>query len=220
VEVIRTFIDYFLHLDKHLNELIADYGKTSYLILFMIIFGETGLVVTPFLPGDSLLFAAGALAASGGVLQMGILFPVLLVAAIVGDLVNYHIGFFLGHKIPFKKDAKILKKDYLDKTHRFYEKYGGKTIVLARFVPIIRTFAPFVAGLGKMGYFKFAIFNVTGGLAWISMFLFGGYYFGNIPVVKHNFTLVIIAIIIISILPGVYEYLKARQENNKKNNIS
>jgi membrane-associated protein len=172
-------------------------------------------VVTPILPGDSLLFAAGALAATGNVLKVGWLFPLIAAAAILGDLVNYHVGYFLGPKIFFKEKGRFLKKEYLDRTHRFYEKYGGKTIIIARFVPIVRTFAPFVAGIGKMGYLRFAAYNVTGGVAWVACFIFGGYYFGNIPIVKRNFTLVILAIIVISVMPGVIEYWRQRRESRK-----
>jgi membrane-associated protein len=216
VEIIKFFIDFILHLDVHLNELIQHYGTLTYLILFAIIFCETGLVVTPILPGDSLLFAAGALAATGHVLHVPWLIILLSAAAVLGDLVNYHVGYFLGPKIFFKENARFLKKKYLDKTHRFYEKYGGKTIIIARFVPIVRTFAPFVAGIGKMGYFRFAVYNVTGGVCWILCFILGGYYFGNLPIVKKNFTLVILAIIIISVMPGVIEYWKHRRESRKE----
>lgn len=216
MEWIQFLIDFILHLDVHLNEIIAQYGILTYFILFLIIFAETGLVVTPFLPGDSLLFAAGALAASGNVLNIGWLVPLLFVAAVLGDFTNYHIGFFFGSKIFFDDKARFLKKDYLDRTHRFFEKYGNKTIVLARFVPIVRTFAPFVAGIGKMGYFRFALYNITGGALWIVIFLLGGYFFGNVPVVKNNFTLVILAIIFISILPGLYEFYQAKKRNHAR----
>jgi membrane-associated protein len=220
MDIIKFFIDFVLHLDVHLNELIASYGTVTYFILFIIVFCETGLVVTPLLPGDSLLFAAGALAATGDVLNPVWLFLILGIAAVLGDLVNYHIGYFLGPKVFFKEDARFLKKEYLDKTHRFYERYGGKTIIIARFVPIVRTFAPFVAGIGKMGYFKFAIYNITGGLAWVASFIFGGYFFGNIPIVKNNFTLVIIMIIIISMLPGFIEYFNQKRASKQKTEAS
>jgi membrane-associated protein len=203
VELIRDLIELFLHLDKHLNVVIQTYGVWTYLLLFIVIFCETGLVVTPILPGDSLLFAAGTFAALGS-LNIGLLFVLLAAAAIGGDTVNYWIGHFVGPNVPF------MNKEYLDRTHRFYEKHGGKTIVLARFIPIIRTFAPFVAGIGKMTYWRFISYNVIGGLAWIALFTFGGYYFGNIPFVKRNFSLVIVAIIFISLLPMVIEFLSQR----------
>jgi membrane-associated protein len=216
----HQIIDLFLHLDKHLAELISSYGMWTYAILFAIIFCETGLVVTPFLPGDSLLFAAGALAGTtatetgGGVLNPHYLFLLLAFAAIIGDTVNYHLGKILGDKI-FKEKARFLKKDYLDRTHRFYEKHGGKTIILARFVPIVRTFAPFVAGVGKMTYAKFISYNIIGGIVWVAAFVYGGYFFGQHPLVKKNFTLVVIAIILISVAPMVYEYLKVRAEKKR-----
>ena len=207
---VRWFFDFFMHLDVHLNEIIGQYGLWTYLILTLIIFCETGLVVTPILPGDSLLFAAGALAASeNSPLKVYWLLIILGAAAVAGDTVNYWIGHLVGPKV-FQQDSRVFKKEYLLRTHKFYEKYGGKTIIIARFIPIIRTFAPFVAGIGDMTYLKFISYNIVGGLAWICAFTLGGYYFGNIPVVKHNFTLVIIAIILISVMPGVIEYLRAR----------
>lgn len=210
MELIQTFIDLFLHLDQHLTWVFENYGLWTYLILFLIIFCETGLVVTPFLPGDSLLFGVGALAA-GSSLNVGWLFILLSIAAIVGDAVNYWIGYKIGSKLLQREDSRFIKKEYIDRTHRFYEKYGGKTIIFARFVPIIRTFAPFVAGIGRMSYWHFAVYNVVGGLVWISAFLYAGYFFGNIPVVKKNFTLVILGIIVVSILPGVIELVRARR---------
>lgn len=210
MELIKTFIDLFLHLDQHLTWVFENYGLWTYLILFLIIFCETGLVVTPFLPGDSLLFGVGALAA-GTSLNVGWLFILLSIAAILGDAVNYWIGYKIGSKLLQKEDSRFLKKEYIDRTHRFYEKYGGKTIIFARFVPIIRTFAPFVAGIGRMSYWQFAAYNVVGGLVWISSFLYAGYFFGNIPAVKENFTLVILGIIVVSILPGVIEVVRARR---------
>ncbi|MBI3583754.1 MAG: DedA family protein [Nitrospinae bacterium] len=209
MKMVTDFIDLFLHLDKHLNLLTQNYGIWIYLILFLIVFCETGLVVTPLLPGDSLLFAAGSLAAMNS-LKIELIFLLLSVAAILGDTVNYWIGQFVGVKA-FHTTGRFLNKEYLDRTHKFYEKYGGKTIIFARFVPIIRTFAPFVAGIGTMSYKRFIVYNVSGAVAWIAIFAFGGYYFGNIPAVKKNFTLVIIAIIIISILPGVFEYIRHRR---------
>lgn len=209
MDLIRQFIDYFLHLDVHLTELIRDYGGWTYGILFAIIFCETGLVVTPFLPGDSLLFATGALAA-GGAMNVGFLWVLLVVAAILGDSVNYAIGKAVGTRV-FKPDARVLKTEYLRRTEEFYAKYGGKTIIIARFIPIVRTYAPFVAGACAMNYAKFITYNIIGGVVWITGFLFAGYFFGNIPAVKDNFGLVIIVIIVLSVLPGVFEYFKSRR---------
>ncbi len=204
-------LDYFRHLDVHLGALITQYGPWAYGILFAIIFCETGLVVTPFLPGDSLLFAAGALAANP---EMGfnilVLWSVLMVAAILGDTVNYWIGQAVGTRV-FKDDARILKTAYLVKTQEFFAKYGGKTIILARFMPIVRTYAPFVAGASRMDYPKFLLFNVIGALLWVSSMLFAGYFFGAVPFVKRNFEVVVVAIVILSVLPGVYEYIKHRR---------
>jgi len=207
MELIADFVDVLMHLDRHLQAIIHTYGVWTYGILFLIIFCETGLVVTPILPGDSLLFAAGAIAA-GGSLDVAWLFGILSVAAVAGDTVNYQIGLFLGPKALHKENARVLKKEYLDRTHRFYERYGGKTIVIARFVPIVRTFAPFLAGVGKMSYWRFAQYNVVGGLVWIATFVFGGYYFGSIPIVQRNFTLVILAIIVISVIPVAIEFVR------------
>ena len=215
MELVTTFIDLFMHLDKHLGGIIQQYGVWTYLLLFLVIFCETGLVVTPLLPGDSLLFAAGTFAALGS-LKVEWLYILLSVAAIGGDTVNYWIGHYVGPKVFAKEDVRFLNKEYLDRTHRFYEKHGGKTIVLARFIPIIRTFAPFVAGIGRMTYGHFITYNVFGGLAWIAIFLFGGYYFGNIPVVRNNFTLVILAIIFISVLPAVIEFLNQRYRSSRE----
>ena len=209
MQLIREFIDYFLHLDVHLTELIRDYGGWTYGILFAIIFCETGLVVTPFLPGDSLLFATGALAA-GGAMNVFVLWVLLCVAAVVGDSVNYSIGKAVGLRV-FKPDARVLKTEYLLRTEEFYAKYGGKTIIIARFIPIVRTYAPFVAGASRMDYGRFITYNVIGGVVWITAFLFAGYFFGNIPAVKDNFGFVIVVIILLSVLPGVYEYYKSRR---------
>ena len=209
MDIIKTFLDILLHLDKHLDLIIRSYGTLTYLILFLIIFCETGLVVAPILPGDSLLFAAGTFAALGS-LDVTSLIVALCIAAVVGDTVNYWIGHLLGPKVFTRESSRLLNRDYLDRTHQFYEKYGGKTIIIARFVPIIRTFAPFVAGIGSMTYMHFIIYNIAGGVLWILMFVLGGYFFGNIPLVKGNFTIVIGAIIIISIMPGVIEYLRQR----------
>jgi len=211
MKLLTNFIDFILHLDKYLSVIIQNYGAFTYLLLFLIVFAETGLVITPFLPGDSLLFAAGTFAAIGS-LNVWILFAILALAAILGDTINYSIGKYLGSKA-FKKYPKIFRKQYLDKTHNFYEKHGNKTIVLARFVPIVRTFAPFVAGVGKMKYLNFLLYNIVGGLVWVALFVFGGYYFGNIQVVKNNFSLVIIVIIILSFMPIVWEWWKYKRSN-------
>jgi len=209
MELITWLLDFFIHLDKHLHLIIQQYGFWTYLILFLIIFCETGLVVTPILPGDSLLFAAGAFAA-GGSLHPEWLFLLLSLAAVAGDTVNYAIGAFVGPKVFSQEKSRFFKKEYLDRTHHFYEKYGMKTIILARFVPIVRTFAPFVAGIGRMTYWRFLSYNIVGGIAWIAIFVYGGYFFGNLPFVSQNFTLIILAIIILSILPGVIEILHQR----------
>jgi membrane-associated protein len=202
-------MDLLLHVDRHLDELIRQYGAWSYLVLFVVIFCETGLLVTPFLPGDSLLFAAGALAGrSESALDPTVLFVVLSAAAIIGDTVNYWLGSYVGPRA-FSGNVRFLKKKYLDRTHEFYERHGGKTIILARFVPIIRTFAPFVGGIGAMSYGRFLAYNVVGGVAWVALFVYGGYFFGSIEVVQKNFTLVVLAIIVISVLPMVIEFLKA-----------
>ena len=214
MEIILKFVDLFLHLDEYLGEIIRNYGLWTYLILFIIIFMETGLVVTPFLPGDSLLFAAGAFAGLGD-LNPIILFILLSLAAVIGDTVNYWIGHFIGPKA-FSGDIRFLKKEYLDRTHAFYDRHGGKTIVLARFIPIIRTFAPFVAGIGAMTYAHFIAYNILGGVLWVALFTFLGYFFGNLQVVQENFSLVILAIILISILPAVVEYLRERRRNTGK----
>ena len=207
---VHQIVDLFLHLDKHLNAVIHDYGVWTYAILFLIIFCETGLVVTPNLPGDSLLFAAGALAGGGGPLRVSWLLIVLTVAAILGDTVNYWIGHLFGEKLA-QRFPRVIKPAYLAKTHSFYEKYGGETIILCRFVPIVRTFAPFVAGVGAMSYGRFIAYNVIGGVAWVAVFIFGGYWFGGLVFVKKHFALVELAIIILSILPGVIEYLRQRK---------
>ena len=206
---LQTCLDFFLHLDVHLSAVIQTYGIWTNAFLFLIIFCETGLVVTPFLPGDSLLFAAGAFAALGS-LDIFLLLLVLAAAAILGDTANYWIGHFLGQKL-IEKKFSLIKQEHIDKTQKFYEKYGGKTIILARFVPIVRTFAPFVAGIGKMNYGHFITFNFIGGIAWVSLFTLAGYFFGNIPTIKHNFTIVIFIIIAISVVPMVSEYLKSRR---------
>jgi len=214
MEFITYLIDLFLHLDEHLSIVIQNYGTWTYALLFFIIFLETGLVVTPFLPGDSLLFAAGTFAGLGS-LNVVVLFLLLTAAAIIGDTVNYWIGHYIGPRA-FSGEIRFLKKEYLDRTHEFYEKHGGKTIILARFVPIIRTFAPFVAGIGAMSYGHFITYNVVGGVVWVALFTFGGYFFGNLKFVQDNFTFVVLAIIFISVLPGVFEFLKERSRSAQK----
>jgi membrane-associated protein len=211
VEWIKYFIDLFIHLDVHLKQILDTCGYWTYVILFAVIFCETGLVVTPFLPGDSLIFAAGAFAALGS-LNPYVLFILLSAAAIAGDTVNYWAGHYIGPKA-FSGNIRFLKKEHLERTHRFYERYGGKTIVIARFIPIIRTFAPFVAGIGAMNYTKFIIYNIAGGVAWVGMFVFLGYWFGNLDWVKTRFHWVILAIIIISVMPMVIEYLRSLRKS-------
>lgn len=210
MEHLAQFVDFFVHLDKHLDSLILTYGVWSYVVLFLIVFCETGLVITPILPGDSLLFAAGALAGRGSldVLLLGVL---LFIAAVLGDFVNYKVGYFIGPKVFERKDSKIFKPAYLQKTQEFYDRYGPKTIVIARFVPIVRTFAPFLAGVGKMSYSRFGFYNVTGALLWVGSLVTAGYLFGEIPFVKNNFSLVVFAIIILSIMPAVIEVIRAKR---------
>jgi membrane-associated protein len=215
MDLILHFIDFFIHLDKYLPAIIASFGIWIYVIVFIVIFCETGLVVTPILPGDSLLFALGTLAALGS-LHIEALLILLSIAAISGDSVNYSIGHYIGPRVFQFEDSRFFKKEYLLKTHEFYEKHGGKTIIIAQFMPIIRTFAPFVAGVGAMTYSKFILFNVTGCISWVCIFLLGGYFFGNIPMVKNNFTIVIMAIIIISVMPGFIEYLRQKFLARKK----
>jgi len=214
MQIISELVDFILHLDVHLNAIIQNFGIWTYLILFLIIFLETGVVVTPFLPGDSLLFAAGSFAALGS-LNVWALFILLTLAAILGDTLNYWIGHFIGPRA-FSGNVRFLKKEYMDRTHEFYEKHGGKTIILARFIPIIRTFAPFVAGIGAMDYPRFFLFNVTGAVLWVALFTFGGYFFGNLPFVQDNFTIVILVIIVISVLPGVFEFLRDKYKTRKE----
>jgi membrane-associated protein len=208
IELFRRLIDLFVHLDDHLKGIVQDYGTWTYLILFAVVFCETGLVVTPILPGDSLLFAAGALAGLGW-LDPTLLFLLLSAAAIAGDTVNYWIGAYVGPRA-FSGEVRFLKKEYLDRTHRFYEKYGGKTIILARFIPIIRTFAPFVAGIGTMSYPRFLLYNVAGGLAWVAVFVYAGYFLGER--LKERFSLVILAIVVVSVLPIVVQWLRVRRK--------
>lgn len=209
MDLLLTFVDYFRHLDTHLETLTREYGAWTYGILFGIIFCETGLVVTPFLPGDSLLFAAGALATTGS-LNVVFMWVLLMIAAVAGDTVNYWVGHQVGVRV-FKPDAKILKTAYLEKTEHFFEKYGGKTIILARFMPIVRTYAPFVAGASRMNYPKFLLYNVVGGFIWVTLFVWAGFFFGNIPFIKRNFEYVVIVIILLSVAPAIWEYVKHRR---------
>ena len=215
MELITNFIDIILNLDTYLDKLVSDYGTLSYAILFAIIFCETGLVVTPFLPGDSLLFAVGALASRPGTLDVYTVAILLMLAAIIGDSTNYWIGYFVGPKVFSSESSRWLNRSHLDRTHKFYEKYGVKTVVIARFMPIVRTFAPFVAGIGRMNYLRFLTFSVLGSILWIGLFVTAGYLFGEIPVVKRNFTLVVFAIIFISLLPAVIEAVRARREKKE-----
>ena len=214
MELLTYLIDLFLHLDEHLSVVIETYGTWTYLFLFLIIFLETGIVITPFLPGDSLIFAAGTFAGLGS-MSVWLLFILLSFAAIAGDTANYWIGHYVGPRA-FSGEIKFLKKEYLDRTHAFYEKYGGKTIILARFIPIIRTFAPFVAGVGAMSYGHFITYNVVGGIVWVALFTFGGYFFGNLKFVQDNFSIVVLAIIFISVLPAVVEFIKERSRSARK----
>ena len=213
MEYIQTLIDFVLHIDVHLVEIVNSYQTWTYLILFLIIFAETGLVVTPFLPGDSLLFAAGAiLAKPESELNIYFMCVLLIVAGVLGDMVNYHIGKYVGPKA-FSGKYKLLKKEYLDKTQAFYDKHGGKTIIYARFIPIVRTFAPFIAGIGTMTYSRFSSYNIVGAVAWVVSFLFLGYFFGGLPIIKDNFTLVVFAIIVLSVLPPVIEVLRSKRKS-------
>ncbi|HNQ24878.1 MAG TPA: DedA family protein [Phycisphaerae bacterium] len=214
MDVITFLIDLFVHLDQHLTEIVRNYGSWSYALLGVIIFAETGFVFTPFLPGDSLLFAAGTLAAAAA-LNVFVLYVLLSGAAILGDTVNYWIGNRFGAYL-IHRHSRWLRQEHLDRTHAFFEKYGGKTIVIARFVPIVRTFAPFVAGLGAMSYRRFLAYNVLGGLLWVSVCLGAGYFFGNLPIVREHFSLVVLAIIVISIMPGVYTWYSARLDARRR----
>lgn len=221
MELITTVINFIMHIDVHLGEIISNYGAETYLILFIIIFCETGLVITPFLPGDSLIFAAATFAAIDK-LNIFILFIIVLIAAVLGDTVNYHIGKYFKNKLYKLENNRFIKKEYIDKTQDFFKKHGGKSIILARFVPIVRTFAPFVAGIGSMTYKKFLSYNFIGGLSWTSLFILVGYFFGNIPFVKNNFSIIIIAIIFISLLPPFIIYLKnkfTKEDNNENKRI-
>jgi len=211
--MLHTFIDFFLHLDKHLADIMMNYQGTTYFILCLIIFCETGLIATPFLPGDSLLFAAGMLTAANGILNIWLLIPLLIISAILGDNVNYFVGRFFGEKVfEIKFLKRVIKREYLDKTHAFYEKHGGKTIIMARFVPIVRTFAPFAAGLGKMNYSKYISFCLAGAILWVCLLSLAGYYLGNIPIIKNNFEKVILGIIFISVVPILFSAIKSKME--------
>lgn len=210
---LASIFNFILHIDTHLEQLIAQYGSITYAIIFIIIFIETGLVLTPFLPGDSLLFAAGALAALGS-LNIFLIVFILILAAVIGDTVNYWIGHFFGKKMIANPKIPI-KQEHIDKTQKFFNKHGGKTIILARFIPIVRTFAPFVAGVGKMNYRQFISFNIIGGVSWVSLFTLTGYFFGNIPIVKKNFSLVIMAIILVSIAPMIFELIRSKKKGKK-----
>ena len=212
--VLSTILDFILHLDAHLASLVQDYGLLVYILLFLIIFCETGLVVMPFLPGDSLIFAAGALAATGS-LNVTILFALLFLAAVFGDTINYWVGSKLGPHLAKGEHFKFIKEEHMEKTKQFYAKHGSKTIVLARFVPIIRTFAPFVAGIGAMDYKRFIFYNILGGLLWVSLFVFGGFLFGNIPIVKENFSWVILGIILTSFIPVIIEVVKHKRNKTR-----
>lgn len=215
MEFLNNAMDFIIHLDTHLHDIVLQYGTWTYAILFVVIFCETGFVVTPFLPGDSLLFAAGAIAALGAI-DLSLLIILLATAAITGDTVNYWIGHYVGPKVFHEEHSRLLNKEYLNRTHRFYEKHGGKTIVIARFLPIIRTFAPFVAGIGSMTYGRFILFNITGGLGWVAAFLFGGFYFGTVPIVKNNFSIVILAMVLIPGIPAAFEFLRHYLQQRKK----
>ncbi len=215
MSIISGGIDFILHLDKYLNVFISNYGIWVYAILFFIILIETGLVVTPFLPGDSLIFAAAAFAVSGA-LNIGVLLILLSLAAIIGDTLNYNIGKYLGRKLLEKGDSKFIKKEYIDKTNAYYDKYGGKTIVLARFIPIVRTFAPFVAGIGSMKYKQFIAYNAVGGIVWVSVVSTLGFFFGNIPFIKNNFSMIFIAIILISIIPIIITGIRGKLVSNNQ----
>lgn len=210
-------IDFILHIDQHMVEMVRDYHAWTYAILFVIIFCETGLVVTPFLPGDSLLFVAGAIAAQPNMpITVHFLALIVFAAAVLGDSSNYAIGHFFGRRLFSNPNSKIFKQSYLDKTHEFYKKYGGKTIILARFVPIVRTFAPFVAGMGKMHYYYFMVYNVVGGALWVAIFCYAGFFFGDLPFVQQNLKLLIVAIIVISVLPAVVEVIREKMKLKKE----
>jgi membrane-associated protein len=215
MDYVTYFVDLFLHLDDHLARLTSEYGGWTYLILFVIVFCETGLVVTPILPGDSLLFAAGAIAAIGE-LNPHLLVVLLTVAAVLGDAVNYQVGRFIGPAVFKREDGRFFKRKHLERTQEYYNRYGGKTIVIARFVPIVRTFAPFLAGVGQMNYRHFALYNVTGAIAWVVIGVYAGYLFGSWSVVKNNFSLIVIAIVVVSLLPAAFEYWRVRRTRREQ----
>ncbi|WML34138.1 DedA family protein [Clostridium sp. OS1-26] len=221
MSIIGAFINVILHLDKYLNVILQNYGMWTYAIIFLIIFCETGLVITPFLPGDSILFATGAIA-SMGALDIFTLFIIFYIAAVVGDTLNYRIGKKIGKKILEKEDIKYVNKEYLNKAHRFYERNGSLTIVLGRFIPIIRTFVPFVAGVGEMNYTNFIVYNMAGGFVWVSIFLWGGFFFGNLPFIKNNFSYVLVAIIVISLIPAAVTLIQEKRNvgNNEDDSIN
>lgn len=210
MDFILFLVDFIIHIDRHLTELALAYGPWLFLILFLIIFAETGLVVTPILPGDSMLFVVGAIAASGA-FNVHLMVLTLIVAAILGDSANYQIGKFLGAKVFERENSRIFKREYLERTHAFYERHGGRTIIIARFAPIVRTFAPFIAGVGAMTYPRFFVYNVIGGVLWVASFAYAGYFFGNLPVIRQNLSLLILAIVVISFLPGVIHSLRRRK---------
>ena len=218
IDLFNAFIDFLLHIDVHLQQWVTDYRTWTYMILFLIIFCETGLVVTPFLPGDSLLFAAGTVAAmQNHPLNIIFLIPILIIAAFTGDNTNYFVGRLLGQQV-YEKNYRLIRREYLDKTHGFYEKHGGATLIIARFMPIIRTFAPFVAGVGTMKYLRFLAFSIAGNILWVTSFCITGYFFGNIPMIKRNFTLAIFGIIFISLLPMIIAMVKKMMQRNQKKN--
>jgi len=218
MDFFKHLFDVFLNLDRHLAEIIENYGGWTHGILFLIIFCETGLVITPFLPGDSLLFAAGIFAGAG-LLDLGWLLLILIAAAVLGDAINYTIGFRIGKRLLDNPNSRIFKKEYIDRTHSFYEKYGGKTIIIARFVPIVRTFAPFLAGVGRMSYRHFALYNVTGAVGWVAICVLAGYFFGSTEFVKNNFSLMILIVIFVSLIPGLIEFVRHKMKNKKEGQL-
>lgn len=219
MSIIENLINIVLHFDKYLNIIIQNYGAWTYGIIFLIVFCETGLVITPFLPGDSIIFATGALA-SEDMMEIFTLLIIFFLAAVLGDTVNYYIGKKIGTSILEKGNIKFINKEYLNKAHRFYEKHGSIAIVIGRFIPIIRTFVPFIAGIGKMSYSKFITYNMLGGFLWVSLFLGGGYFFGNLPFIKHNFSYVLITIIIISFIPAVVTFIRSRKDEKNNSDVT
>lgn len=219
MESIKHILDFILHFDEHLAQIVEQYGFLTYGLIFLIIFLETGVVIAPFLPGDSLLFVLGALA-SQNIMNIWLLYILLLAAAIGGDTLNYWIGHHLGPRVFKKENSRFLKREYLDKTEQYYKKYGGKTVILARFIPIVRTFAPFVAGVGSMTYSSFIFYNVVGGFLWVTLFLFLGYFFGTIPFIKEHFHELVLVIIVLSVVPVIIEVVKHRKEAKKKEHVT